>query len=237
MESINVIVKRFTDGYEEKVEFTYEGDLHIPVTSLLERVNIEYDTKIHYSSSCLQGLCGSCAMLINGWPKLACKTFVDEEVMTKYMHKITVEPLSKFPVVKDLVVDRSIIFENMKRAQQWLEKDASINKNIDFEYEVSQCLMCGCCLEACANYNGKDEYYGVVLPVSSSKIFEQESDEAKLNFLKEDYEEHFFKGCVKSLVCEDVCPMKIKTQRAISIMNRNSIWKFHEIINKLFEKR
>lgn len=232
MESIDVIVKTVKDGCEVKKEFVYEGDLHIPVTTLLERINIGNDIRIHYSSSCLQGLCGSCAMLVNGWPKLACKTFVDEEAMTGYMHKITVEPLSKFPVVKDLVVDRNIIFENMKKSRQWLENNARINDNISFEYEVSQCLMCGCCLEACANYNGEDEYYGAVLPVSSSKISQQESDNDKLNFLKTDYEEHFFNGCVKSLVCEDICPMNIKTQRAISIMNRDMVWSFHKLFNK-----
>ena len=233
MDSLKVVVKTLEDEKEVRKEFTYEGNLNIPVTTLLERLNIEYDTKIHYSSSCLQGLCGSCAMLINGWPKLACKTFVNDEVMTKYSHKITIEPLSKFPVVKDLVIDRSVIFENMKRAQQWLEKDAIINrKNIPLEYNVSQCLMCGCCLEACANYNGEDEYYGVVLPVASSKISRQESDSEKIYSLKEQYNKHFFNGCVKSLVCEDVCPMEIPTQRAMSVMNHDSVWKFRRLLGK-----
>jgi succinate dehydrogenase / fumarate reductase iron-sulfur subunit len=79
MESITVIIKT-SKGMKE---YTYEGNLNIPVTTLLERINVKYDIKIHYSSSCLQGLCGSCSMIINGLPKLACKTFVNEESTTK----------------------------------------------------------------------------------------------------------------------------------------------------------
>lgn len=181
MDSITVIIKTS----ESMKEYAYEGDLNIPVTTLLERINVKHDIKIHYSSSCLQGLCGSCSMIINGLPRLACKTFVNEEEMTKKTHKITIEPLSKFPVVNDLVVDRTSMFENIKNSRQWLEEEAHINKdNLEFEYEASQCLMCGCCLEACPNYTGEDTYYGAILPVTSSKISKQEMDMDKLKFLK-----------------------------------------------------
>lgn len=224
MESLKVIIKTREDDEEIVKEYEYTGDLNIPVTTLLEKINYTIDTKIHYSSSCLQGLCGSCAMLINGWPKLACETFVDELVMTKYFHKITIEPLSKFPIIKDLVVDRTVLYDNMKKAEQWLDDDAKINPdNIAFEYEVSQCLMCGCCLESCPHYNVEDDFMGVILPVSSSKITSQEISEDKLDFHKRMYEKHFYKNCVKSLVCEDVCPMGIATQRAISRMNSLSV--------------
>jgi succinate dehydrogenase / fumarate reductase iron-sulfur subunit len=169
-------------------------------------------------------------MLINGWPRLACKTFVNDLIKNK-TNTIIIEPLSKFPIVNDLIIDRELMYDNIKKAQQWLEEDANINNdNLEFEYEVSQCLMCGCCLEACPNYNGEDEYYGTILPVSSSKISKQETDTDKLKFLKENYKKHFYNSCVKSLVCEDVCPMNIQTQRAISIMNRYSVWKFHKLL-------
>ena len=206
MESITVIIKT-SKGMKE---YTYEGNLNIPVTTLLERINVKHDIKIHYSSSCLQGLCGSCSMIINGLPKLACKTFVNEESTTK-----------------------KSMFENIKNSRQWLEEESRINQdNLEFEYEASQCLMCGCCLEACPNYTGEDNYYGAILPVTSSKISKQESNMDKLKFLKENYSNHFYNDCVKSLACENICPMNIQTQRAISIMNRHSIWKFHKLLKK-----
>ena len=232
METIVVIIKTHDDGKEVVREFEYTGCLNIPVTTLLEKINHNYDTKIHYSFSCLQGLCGSCAMLINGWPKLACKTFVNELPMTKYFHKITIEPLSKFPIIKDLMVDRSKLYDNMKEAQQWLDEKAKINyDNIDFEYELSECLMCGCCLEACPNYTGENLFMGAVLPVSSAKITAQTSNE-KIKIHRQKYKKHFYNNCVKSLVCQDVCPMKIPTQRAISYMNKNSIWHIYHLFKK-----
>lgn len=233
METLKVIIKTRENGEEKTREFEYTDDLNIPVTTLLERINHTHDTRIHYSSSCLQGLCGSCAMLINGWPKLACKTFINDEVMTKYFHKITIEPLSKFPVVKDLIIDRSRIYESMNEAQQWLDEKARINlEDIPFEYEVSQCLMCGCCLESCPNYNGKDNFMGVVLPVSSSKILSQETNPEKVKMHRQIHKKHFFNNCVKSLVCEDVCPMKIPTQRAISKMNQKSVWHIFHLLKR-----
>ena len=84
MESITVIIKT-SEGMKE---YVYEGNLNIPVTTLLERINVKNDIKIHYSSSCLQGLCGSCSMIINGLPRLACKTFVnEEEIESNYVTK------------------------------------------------------------------------------------------------------------------------------------------------------
>ncbi|WP_346662033.1 2Fe-2S iron-sulfur cluster-binding protein [uncultured Methanobrevibacter sp.] len=108
MESITVIIKT-SKGMKE---YTYEGNLNIPVTTLLERINVKHDIKIHYSSSCLQGLCGSCSMIINGLPKLACKTFVNEEATTKKMHKITIEPLSKFQCLKTLKIPANGLKKN-----------------------------------------------------------------------------------------------------------------------------
>ena len=233
MDTLTVTIVTREDDKEKTHEYDYTGDLNIPVTTLLERINQQYDERIRFSSSCLQGLCGSCAMVINGWPKLACKTFVNEEVMTKYFHKIRIEPLSKFPVKKDLIVDRSIIHENMKRSQQWLKSEARINMdNISFEYELSQCLMCGCCLEACPNYTPDNDFYGVVLPVSQSKISKQEKNSKQLEFHRKNYDKHFYRNCVKSLVCGDVCPMKIKTQRAVSMMNHDNVWRIFGLLKK-----
>src|SRR5215472_15525601 len=69
-------------------------------------------TPIAYDSNCLEEVCGSCAMLINGRARMACSALVD-----KLEQPITLEPFSKFPVVRDLQVDRSVLFENLKRVK------------------------------------------------------------------------------------------------------------------------
>ena len=206
--------------------FDYEGDLNISVITLLEKI----DNSIEYSCSCLQGICGACAMIINSQPKLACKTFLNEEQTVKEHNQITIEPLSKFPLIKDLKVDRSILFDVMKDCELWLENDSKYNpKDYDFEYEMSLCLMCGCCTEACPNYKLGD-FVGAQVAVSASKLINQESDEKHLKNMKNKYKKRFFSHCVKSIACEDVCPMKIPTQRAISKMNRKSVWRIWQLL-------
>lgn len=207
-------------------EFTYDGDLNIPVTELLERLG-----GITYSCSCLQGLCGACAMIINSQPKLACQTFLKDELMITEYNVITIEPLSKFPTVKDLKVDKSKLHDDLIESSQWLDSEAKINsKDIDFEYEMSLCLMCGCCVEACPNYDG-GEFVGTPIAVSASKIIAQENDKTHLKTLKKKYDDKFFSHCVKSIVCEDVCPMGIETQRAISRMNKKAVWKLWQLFD------
>lgn len=224
MSNIHVKIK-IGDDYQL---FDYEGDLNIPVTALLERL----DYPIEYDCSCLQGLCGACAMVINSQPKLACKTFLNEDLIVKKYGRITIEPLSKFPVIKDLKVDRSILHNAMMDCEQWLESDAETASNdLEFEYEMSMCLMCGCCTEACPNYNIGD-FVGTPVAVSSSKLISQEKDSNHLKSIKKSYNDQFYPYCLKTLACEDVCPMKIPTQRAISKMNRKSVWRLWQLIKR-----
>src|SRR5712692_3451491 len=77
-------------------------------------------TPISYDSNCLEEVCGSCAMLINGRARMACSALVD-----KLEQPIRLEPFSKFPVVRDLAVDRSVLFENLKAVKAWVPIDGS----------------------------------------------------------------------------------------------------------------
>jgi succinate dehydrogenase / fumarate reductase iron-sulfur subunit len=72
-------------------------------------------TPITYDSNCLEEICGSCAMRINGRARMACSALVDN-----LEKPIKVEPLSKFPLVRDLSVDRSVLFENLKAVKAWV---------------------------------------------------------------------------------------------------------------------
>src|SRR5437667_7679303 len=77
-------------------------------------------TPITYDSNCLEEVCGSCAMLINGKARMACSALID-----KLEQPIRLEPFSKFPVVRDLAVDRSVLFENLKRLRAWVPVDGT----------------------------------------------------------------------------------------------------------------
>ncbi|HET9399368.1 MAG TPA: 2Fe-2S iron-sulfur cluster-binding protein, partial [Candidatus Acidoferrales bacterium] len=77
-------------------------------------------TPITYDSNCLEEVCGSCAMVINGRVRMACSALVDQ-----LEQPIRIEPMTKFPVVRDLAVDRSVMFENLKRMKAWVPIDGT----------------------------------------------------------------------------------------------------------------
>ena len=154
-------------------------------------------------------------MIINGVPALACATFADE-VKGK---DLVLEPLSKFPVVADLIVDRNIIYENLIRVNAYLENYTANNKrHYKQQYSVAKCLKCGLCLEVCPNYHPGGDFYGAVLANESYLIASQLA--GKNPQIVKEYKTHFGAGCSKALSCQKVCPMGIETIASIMKMNR-----------------
>ena len=204
--------------------FSYDGPKHVTVSAVLDALNYTddlFDTegrpaaRIRWECSCMQAVCGGCAMVINGVPALACETFADEV----REEELLLEPLSKFPVVADLIVDRSVIYEHLIDAKVYLENGAaSDTRQYKQQYSVAKCLKCGLCLEVCPNYHPGGKFYGAVLANESYLIASQSADK-KPQVVKE-YKEHFGAGCSKALSCQTVCPMKIETLTSILRMNR-----------------
>ncbi len=176
---------------------------------------------IEWECSCLQKKCGACAMVINGRPRLACGALLSE---TKN-GEVTVEPLRKFPVICDLVVDRSILFENLKTLRLWLRNDADMDERYqDIAYGASECIQCGCCLEVCPNFYAGGSFFGMAtVPITTRLLAEMTPKEyaeiAKL------YAKHTFAGCGKSLACKNVCPKGIDTEELLVNANALAIWK------------
>lgn len=204
--------------------FSYNGPLHVTVSAVLDAINYTDDiidiegnptTRVRWECSCLQAVCGGCAIVINGSPALACNTFVDE--VTK--DDLVLEPLSKFPVLVDLMVDRSIIYENLNKARAYIES-RSVNSERDHahQYSVAKCLKCGLCLEICPNYRAGGEFYGAVF-ANESYLITTQSAEKPSRTVKE-YKTHFGAGCSKALSCQTVCPVGIETITSIMKMNR-----------------
>ena len=221
-----VRIKRQRD-FESKPywqSFNYEGEAHVTVSAVLDALNYTDDLfdidgnaapRIRWECSCMQAMCGGCAMVINGVPALACSTFADE-VKGK---ELVLEPLSKFPVIADLCVDRSIIYENLISAKAYLEGLAvSDKRQHEQQYSVAKCLKCGLCLEVCPNYNYGEDFFGAVLANESYLIATQTAD--KKTEVINGYKKHFAAGCSKVLSCQSVCPMKIETITSIMKMNR-----------------
>jgi succinate dehydrogenase / fumarate reductase iron-sulfur subunit len=222
-----VKIKRQRDFESESYwqSFQYDGPEHVTVSAVLDALNYTDDlfdidgkptTRIRWECSCMQSMCGGCAMVINGVPALACATFADE-VKGK---ELVLEPLSKFPVVADLIVDRSIIYENLISAKAYLDSVAANDKRQhEQQYSVAKCLKCGLCLEVCPNYRPGSDFFGAVFANESYLIASQSPD--KKPPIVKSYKTHFGAGCSKALSCQSVCPMEIETITSIMRMNRN----------------
>lgn len=121
-------------------------------------------TPVSWDSGCLEEVCGACSMRINGRARQSCSALVDS-----LEQPIVLEPFSKFPVIRDLMVDRSPMFENLKRIKGWVPLDGTYAMGpaprIDSDrqqamYKLSECMTCGCCLEACPQYNDSSAFVG-----------------------------------------------------------------------------
>src|ERR1051325_1572647 len=121
-------------------------------------------TPITYDSNCLEEVCGSCAMLINGKARMACSALVD-----KLEQPIRLAPLSKFPVVRDLSVDRSVLFENLKAVKAWVPIDGTYDLGSgprqfpqiqEQRYPLSNCISCCCCMEVCPQFSDATGFVG-----------------------------------------------------------------------------
>jgi succinate dehydrogenase / fumarate reductase iron-sulfur subunit len=127
-----------------------------------------------WDQSCLEEVCGACTMIVNGKVRQACTALVDE-----LTQPITLEPLTKFPLVKDLVVDRQRFFADLKNAKAWVDVDGTHALGAgpkyseavqEIRYELSRCMTCGCCLEVCPQYGEKKAFVGAAV-ISQVRVF------------------------------------------------------------------
>lgn len=229
---LRIEILRRKDGaskpYLQTIE--YEAPPEDTVATLLTKLNAEPDLtdisgepvgKIHWQCSCLQKKCGACAMRINGTPRLACDTKLSEFKNGR----LCLEPLRKFPTVRDLIVDRSVMTDNLKTIQNWLEQNAvHEDKAAELCYDASRCLQCGCCLEVCPNFTVDGGFYGAAAFVPASRILSQlKKDNAQ--GLPENYRKYVYGGCGKSLSCHDICPAGIDVEQKLANSNAVAVWK------------
>ncbi len=226
---------------KEKNQYIEEFELEITpfmnvISSLMEiqkhPVNRKGEkvTPVVWEQGCLEEVCGSCSMLINGKPRQACTAVIEPILKQTGRGSITLAPLSKFPLVRDLVVDRSQMFENLKRVKGWISVDGSFNRGFgpsisqkkqDAMYTLSTCMTCGCCSEACPQVNQNSKFIGPA-PISQVRLFnlnpkgKLEKDQ-RLHVLME---EGGIQDCGNAQNCVQVCPKEIPLTESIADIGR-----------------
>ncbi|NLS94901.1 MAG: succinate dehydrogenase iron-sulfur subunit [Planctomycetaceae bacterium] len=152
-------------SYWQRFAVPYEADMN--VISALQKIAAMGRTAdgkavspVVWDCNCLEEVCGACTMVINGKVRQACTALVDR-LLEDNPEAIELRPMTKFPVVRDLMVDRSRMFATLKKIKAWLPVDSYYDigeaarqsqENQQIAYELSKCMTCGCCLEACPQY-------------------------------------------------------------------------------------
>jgi succinate dehydrogenase / fumarate reductase iron-sulfur subunit len=178
-------------------------------------------TPITYDANCLEEVCGSCAMLINGRARMACSALVD-----KLEQPIRLEPFSKFPIVRDLSVDRSVLFENLKAVKAWVPIDGSYDlgpgpkvsiAEQEQAYPLSRCISCCCCMEACPQFNEETGFVGAAT-IAQVRLFNTHPTGSALKQERLDalMGDGGIQECGYAQNCVEVCPKDIPLTRAIS---------------------
>jgi len=195
-------------------------------------------TPITYDSNCLEEVCGSCAMRINGRARMACSALVD-----KLQQPITLEPFSKFPVVRDLAVDRSVLFENLKAVKAWVPVDGSYDLGSgprmtmeaqEAAYPLSRCISCCCCMEVCPQFNQDTGFVGAAT-IAQVRLFNTHPTGASLKRerLSALMGDGGIQECGYAQNCVEICPKDIPLTQSISEVGRDVM---KQALSDLFRK-
>ncbi|MFQ5449405.1 MAG: succinate dehydrogenase iron-sulfur subunit [Nitrospinaceae bacterium] len=193
-----------------------------PVTTRGQKVN-----PVTWDCNCLEEVCGSCTMLINGRVRQACTALVDQ-----IKHPIVLEPMSKFPVVRDLQVDRSRMFRNLKKITAWIEIDGThdigegpiMSESVRAKrYALSECMSCGSCLEACPQFSKENAFMGAAA-FSQVRLFNMHPTGAmnQEKRLEAVMGEGGIADCGNAQVCVEVCPKNIPLTESIADVGRQT---------------
>ena len=182
-------------------------------------------TPITWDMNCLEEVCGACSMVINGRPQQSCSALVD-----KLAEPVVLEPMATFPVVRDLQVDRERMFNALKKVKAWVPIDGTYDlgegprmpeRKRQWAYELSKCMTCGVCMEACPNVSESSSFIGPA-PLSQVRLFNTHPTGAmnKDERLAAIMGDGGLANCGNSQNCVAACPKGIPLTTSIAALNR-----------------
>lgn len=218
---INFKVYRLNKEKSDKVRYdSFPLDVEKTDTILycLNKIRDENDSTLTFRHSCKSAMCGSCSVLINNKPMLACKTKIHD---INFKDEILIEPLKNYPVIKDLVVDYENFWKRIKAIRPWLVKG---NKELMDEKINDNCILCSCCDASCDVVPADSSFVGPAAIVSSYRFIQDPRDNKRNERLKMLVSLGLWK-CAHAYECIDICPKGIAPAESITALRQEIVGK------------
>jgi succinate dehydrogenase / fumarate reductase, iron-sulfur subunit len=188
-------------------------------------------TPVVWEMGCLEEVCGSCSMLVNGYPRQSCTALIENYIKKTGSNVVTLAPFTKFPLERDLKVNRGRMFENLKKVHAWIEEGTSRDRGFgpgiepekqEVMYSLATCMTCGCCSEGCPQVNEASKFIGPA-PISQARLFNahplgKPHSSRRLHPLMD---EGGISECGNAQNCVQVCPKNIPLTDSIAVIGRD----------------
>jgi fumarate reductase iron-sulfur subunit len=211
---------RQAEPYLETFDVPYTDDMS--VLQGLQTIKDTIDASLTYRWSCRMAICGSCGMMIDGVPKLACHTFLRDYAPGP----LRIEPMSHFPIERDLVIDATDFMEKFPKIKPWLEpkeprtlaqgEHLQTPAELERYEQFSHCINCMLCYAACPQYGLDPKFLGPGLTALLHRYNQDSRDGAKAERMELVHSEEGVWSCTAVGYCSEVCPKHVDPANAVN---------------------
>lgn len=192
------------------------------VLDALLKIKNQMDSSVTFRRSCREGICGSCAMNINGGNHLACTTAIED-----IEGDISIYPLPHMPVVKDLVPDLENFYDQYASVEPWLKNDDPVSETKERLQSIEdrekldglyECILCASCSTSCPSYwwNGENGYLGPAALLQAYRFIADSRDQDTSNRLSKLDDSFKLYRCHTIMNCTNTCPKGLNPAKAIA---------------------
>ncbi|KKM08734.1 succinate dehydrogenase [Clostridiales bacterium PH28_bin88] len=226
-------VQRYSPGKDQAPhlqEYSFPVASGMTILDCLIYIKEKIDPTISFRASCRMGICGSCGMLINGFPRLACQT----QSFSLESDVIEIKPLPNYPIIKDLVPDLTPMFLKHKSVKPYIiRKDKEEMENPTREYsqtpreledylQFAYCLKCGICLAACPTVATDRNFFGPQALAQAFRYNSDTRDDAREERTRIVDNAHGMWRCHMAGACAEACPKGVDPAMAVQLLKRQT---------------
>ena len=225
--TITLNIQRYNP--DDKRQWTQRYDLEAgPIqrfVDLFRKINEEQDSTLTWNSSCEHGQCGTCAVIINGFPLLACELLVENAIDRFKTTVFSVKPLKIAPVLRDLVIDIENAYQRVEETKPYLIKPAKPSSDstigqitpeeLGFYVNATRCINCFCCASACISHHST--FLGPNAMLASIVRLMDPREEEKEERYRTIYSSRGILRCHSSMACTFVCPKEVNVGHFIAL--------------------